>query len=113
MARLYADEQFPLAVVRALRGHSHDVVTSLEAGHANRGVPDDEVLAFATREARAVLTLNRRDFFRLHARSPAHAGIIACTLDIDALGQAERIDAAIRDRGSLMGELVRVNKPAR
>lgn len=62
MARLYADENFPLPVVQALRRLGHDVLTSLDAGNAGRAVPDDEVLAFAVAGGRAVLTLNRRHF---------------------------------------------------
>ena len=50
MARLYSNENFPLPVVEALRRRGHDVLTTLEAGQANRGIPDDEVLRFATAE---------------------------------------------------------------
>ncbi len=69
MTRLYADEQFPRQVVELLRSWSHDVLTVQEAGNA--GLPDEDVLAFAVSENRAVLTLNRRDFFRLHKLTPA------------------------------------------
>ena len=62
MARFYSNENFPLPVVVALRRAGHDVLTSAEAGNANRRIPDDQVLAYATQELRAVLTLNRRDF---------------------------------------------------
>ena len=44
MARLYSNENFPRPVVEALRHRGHDVLTSLEAGRANQGIPDDEVL---------------------------------------------------------------------
>jgi predicted nuclease of predicted toxin-antitoxin system len=66
MARLYADEQFPRVVSELLRTMGHDVLTVQEALKANQKIPDDEVLRFATAENRAVLTLNRRDFIRLH-----------------------------------------------
>ncbi|MCU0552283.1 MAG: DUF5615 family PIN-like protein [Leptolyngbya sp. Prado105] len=84
MTRLYADEQYPYPVVESLRslGH-HDVLTAKEAGKANQRIPDPEVLVFATIEQRALLTQNRKDFFRLHRDSPDHAGIIACTNDRD------------------------------
>ncbi|HEY9850222.1 MAG TPA: DUF5615 family PIN-like protein [Leptolyngbyaceae cyanobacterium] len=49
-----------------LRALGHDVLTVQEAGNANQGMPDSDVLAFATSEKRAVLTQNRKDFFRLH-----------------------------------------------
>jgi hypothetical protein len=45
IARLYADENFPLPVVEALRGFGHDVLTTQDAGMANEGIPDQEVLA--------------------------------------------------------------------
>lgn len=48
MARFYSNENFPLPVVEQLRKLGHDVLTSYEAGNANRSVPDREVLAFAT-----------------------------------------------------------------
>ncbi len=59
MARLYANENFPRQVVVALRTKGHEVLTTAEAGQANQELPDVAVLTFATREGRAVLTLNR------------------------------------------------------
>ncbi|XGW00464.1 MAG: DUF5615 family PIN-like protein [Leptolyngbya sp. BL-A-14] len=52
MARLYADEQFPLPVVEALRSFGHDVLTVQESGNA--GFADPQVLAFAISQKRAV-----------------------------------------------------------
>lgn len=112
MARLYANENFPLPVVDELRRLGHDVLTSRDAGKANQSVPDDEVLAFALREGRALLAVNRRHFIRLHSQGAAHAGIVACTFDPDWAGQARRIDAVISTVGDLTGELLRVNRPA-
>ena len=111
MARLYANENFPLEVTEALRKLGHDVLTVQEAGYAGKAVPDDEVLAFATTQARAVITLNRRDFIRLHLSDSNHAGIIVCTQDADVLGQARRIHQAIEETGVIEGVLIRVNKP--
>jgi predicted nuclease of predicted toxin-antitoxin system len=59
MARLYADEQFPRQFVQNLRSLGHDVQTVQEAGNA--GLPDEDVLAFATSENRAVLTESIQD----------------------------------------------------
>ena len=111
MARLYADENFPLPVVEELRRLGHDVVTSWEAGNAGRALPDEEVLAFATTEERALLTLNRKHFIRLHRAQPIHAGILVCTFDPDFIGQAERIHGAVADRSDLTGQLIRINRP--
>jgi hypothetical protein len=113
VALLYADENLPQQVVQALRALGHDVLTALDASNANQSLPDEQVLAFATRHQRAVLTLNRREFIRLHTRQPEHAGIIVCTQDADAGGQAARIHAAIAGLESLQGCLIRVNRPQR
>lgn len=111
MARLFADENFPLPVVRELRVLGHDVRTAAEAGLADRGVPDSEILTEASRDLRAALTLNRRDFLRLHVAQPDHAGIIICTADPDFTRQAQRIDAVLSALPDLRGRVVRVNRP--
>lgn len=112
MARLYSNENFPWAVVEHLRTLGHDVLTTLEAGQANQAGTDEQVLAFATHEGRAVLTLNRRHFIRLHERTPVHAGIIVCTFDPDFKGQAARVHAAISNIASLQKQLIRVSRPS-
>jgi predicted nuclease of predicted toxin-antitoxin system len=111
MARLYSNENFPLPVVERLRVLGHDVLTIQETGKADQALPDNEVLQFATKDNRAVLTLNRRHFIRLHRENTQHAGIIVCTVDADFAGQAERIDKAIRAQSSLVGQLIRINRP--
>ncbi len=110
MARLLADENFPLPVVESLRGLGHDVVTLAEAGLAQQAMADLAVLHAAMADGRAVATLDRRDFVRLHAEYPSHAGIVVCTFDLDFEGQARRIDAALRGFQVLAGQLVRVNR---
>lgn len=110
MAQLYSNENFPIPVVVELRALGHDVVSIQERGHAGNRVPDPTVLAMATSEGRAVLTLNRKDFIRLHAASQQHAGIIVCTVDPDFTGQATRIHAAVTTAGELTGRLIRVNR---
>ena len=110
MAMLYGNENFPPPVVLGLRARGHDVLTIHETGRAGQAMPDDEVLTHATAEGRAVLTLNRKDFIRLHLASVGHAGIIVCTVDPDFSGQAERIHAALLREGDLRGKLVRVNR---
>lgn len=111
MARLYADEQFPFPVVEILRSLGHEVLTAQEAGKANQGIPDPEVLTFATINDRALLTQNRKDFIRLHRSNLDHAGIIACTNDRDWQALANRIDAAIAQASFLQGKLIRIVRP--
>ena len=114
MASLYSNENFPKRVVEELRHLGHDVLTSYEAGRANQKIPDDEVLAFATQELRAVLTLNRYDFVCLHQQTQGtHSGIIVCTRDdANPKGFAERIHAAITRVGSPTGQLIRIVRPS-
>ena len=111
MARLYSNENFPFPVVEELRRLGHDVATMLDRGQAGKAVLDPDVLELAIAEDRAILTLNRRDFIRLHKQRPNHAGIVVCTLDRDFQDQAKRIDIAIRALSNLQGELIRVNRP--
>lgn len=113
MARLYSNENFPLAVVQELRRLGHDVLTIQETGKAEQAVPDDEVLRFAVSEDRILLTLNRKDFIQLHGRYPEHAGIVVCTVDVDFPGQAHRIHAALAEVVEVAGQLIRVRRENR
>lgn len=110
--KLYADEQFPYPVVKCLRDLGHDVLTVQEAGKANQRIPDDEVLAFATENDRAVVTQNRKDFIRLHRLQPNHAGIIVCSDDRNWDALAQRIHAAVNEEEGLQGKLLRIVRPA-
>ena len=109
---LYADENFPLRVVEELRRLGQDVLTAFEDGKANQSITDQELLARATELGRAVLTLNRLDFKRLHLSASNHTGIIICTEDPDRVGQAQRIVESLVECGELQGRLIRVYRPA-
>lgn len=111
MARLYANENFPLPVVAELRRLEHDVLTSHESGQAGQALPDENVLAFAVTEARILLTLNRKHFVRLHQTCPDHAGIIVCTFDPDFIALAQRIHTALVSQPQMSGQLIRINRP--
>ena len=111
MAQLYADEDFPLPVVEALRQMGHNVLTAFESNQANQAIADADVLAFATNLNRALLTLNRRHFIGLHSANPQHTGLIVCRKDLDFGALAQRIDAAIRTLPQLDNQLLRVNRP--
>lgn len=111
MARLFADENFPFPVVEALRRLGHDVLTVADAGKAGQALTDIAILQMARADRRAVVTLNRRHFVRLHAEEPDHAGIIVCSLDLDFDGQAVRIDQAVETQQTLAGCLIRLNRP--
>ena len=109
MARLYANENFPLPAVEALRRLGHELRTTAEAGIV---LSDHAVLTQAAAQGRAVLTFNRRHFIRLHGESPQHAGIIICTFDTDFAALASRINAALHATPALESQLSRVNRPS-
>jgi len=77
MARLYADEHVPLAVVKALRRAGHDVLRSLEA--LGEGSDDEDHFLRAIEEDRTILTQDA-DFLSLSAgilsRGEHHPGIV-------------------------------------
>lgn len=108
MARLYANENFPVEVVQRLRELGHDVLTTHDAGKSNQAIEDDLVLRFATETGRCVITINRKDFLRLHRSYPDHAGIIICTENRDFAAFASRIDEALQSETELAGKLLRV-----
>ena len=110
MARLFADENFALPVVLSLRQFGHDVWTLQEASMVNQSIEDEAVLAFAHEDGRAVMTINRKHFVRLHNAGLEHSGIIVCTFDPDFQKQAGRIHAALKSQ-ELAGQLIRVNRP--
>lgn len=113
MTNLYGNENFDLQVIGHLRKLGYDVLTAYEAGNANQRICDEEVLAFAVAGKRAVLTFNRKDFFRLHKTFSDHFGIIACTYDADYERLARSIHTEIAKQGmSLNGKLIRVYRPA-
>jgi predicted nuclease of predicted toxin-antitoxin system len=112
VAKLYADEHFPRELTQLLRELGHDVLTVQEAGNADQRIPDEEVIAFAIEHQRAVITMNRRHFVRLHCELSSHCGVVVCTQDSDWAGQAKRIDRALKEYSTLDNELVRVYRPS-
>ncbi|HUZ56349.1 MAG TPA: DUF5615 family PIN-like protein [Streptosporangiaceae bacterium] len=73
--KLLLDEMLAPAIARELRARGHDVEAI--AGHPGReALSDQDVLALARAEHRAVVTNNLRDFRPLHheAISPGGAG---------------------------------------
>jgi hypothetical protein len=108
MARLYTDEDFPMPVVRELRKLGHDVLTAKEAGQANQGIPDEDVVAYAISQGRAAVTRNRRHFIRLHFRVRPHFGIIVCSTDRNYSAKAQKIHQAILNCPTLDNQLLRI-----
>jgi hypothetical protein len=76
---LLLDEMFTDDIAQQLRTKGYDVI-SVVADPALVGLPDDQTLAYATAERRALVTANIKDFVPLDARYRAadqsHAGLI-------------------------------------
>lgn len=109
MEKLYVNENFPLPIVKHLRNLGYDVLTSLDAGNANQAIPDEDVLKYAISQNRILLTLNRRDFIRLHKLNSNHCGIVVCTEAIDFQEFANRIHTELlKYNGQFSNALIRV-----
>ena len=109
--RFYANENFPAPSVNELRAPGHDVLTTSDAGNANRKIPDSEVLRYAAENGRVMLTLNRRDFIRLHERGAAHTGLVVCHEDLDFQRLAHGVHAVAGANPNMIGHLVNVRTP--
>ena len=76
---LLLDEMFSDDIAQQLRAEGYDV-TSVVADSALIGLPDDQVIAYATTEGRALVTANIKDFVpldgRYRAADQSHAGPI-------------------------------------
>jgi predicted nuclease of predicted toxin-antitoxin system len=76
---LLLDEMFTDDIAQQLRTKGYDVI-SVVADPALVGLPDDQILAYATAEGRALVTANIKDFVPLDAQYRAadqsHAGLI-------------------------------------
>ncbi len=59
---LYTDEMISPKVADALRQRGYDAVSCHAAGRANRRISDDEQLAYAAEQGRAILTDNAVDY---------------------------------------------------
>ena len=106
----YSNENFALDMVKMLRVLGHNVITSYDAGQANRSIPDKEVLDFATRSNLTVITFNRDDFIELHNNGIQHSGILICKTDRDYQGQVDFLNEYLQNQESLINRLIRIKK---
>ncbi len=76
---LLLDEMFSDSIAQQLRAKAHDVL-SVVANPALVALPDEQILAYATAEGRALVTANIKDFVpldgRYRAAGQSHAGLI-------------------------------------
>lgn len=79
---LYLDEHIPADLAAHLRRLGYDVLTTGEAGRADKGLDDEDQLLFAAGQGRALLSFNHCDFAPMDTawkeQGRAHAGIILC-----------------------------------
>jgi len=80
---LYLDEHQARIVATQLIKGGYDVLSTQEAGLANRRTSDPEQLSFASEQNRALVTNNAVDFYRIHKEwweeKRHHSGIIIVT----------------------------------
>jgi hypothetical protein len=76
---LLLDEMFSDEIAQQLRAKGYDVI-SVVADPALVGLPDDQILAYAANEGRALVTANIKDFVpldgRYRAAGQSHTGLI-------------------------------------
>ncbi len=114
MIKLYANENFPVETVLILRNLGYDILSTHESGQSNLKIPDEDVLAFAISEKRAIITVNRKDFKRLHRSNPTHFGIIVCTKNDDFENFAKCIHGVlIQCEEGISNQLIRVYRAQR
>ncbi|MEJ2626097.1 MAG: DUF5615 family PIN-like protein [Pseudolabrys sp.] len=90
--RFLADENFPGAAVEQLVQDGHDVVWVRIAGP---GATDAEIIAWAAREERVLLTFDK-DFgeLALHAGLPSTSGVVLFRLPMQRAGDSGAFLAA-------------------
>jgi predicted nuclease of predicted toxin-antitoxin system len=97
--RLRLDEMVPVRVARRLRAEGFDVDAVAESPGL-RGLADDEQLARAAAERRALVTYDAGDFLALAARRSAsgegHSALILLRSDRFPQGDPDRIAASLR-----------------
>ena len=111
--RLFCDQNIMVETARFLRALGHDVSSARDVKLAE--APDDEVLAYAIREDRVLLTYNA-DFGDLRLFPVGtHSGIIRLRLSEQTAGALHPVlEAALRDLAAkdLSGKLVTVTRTA-
>jgi hypothetical protein len=95
------DEMYPPALAQRLRADGHDVVAVLdiEVGLASKS--DEDVLTWAARNSRCVVTENVSDFARLAQRGFAHCGLVFVSSQ-----RFPRTGSGLRRIGDALGALI-------
>jgi hypothetical protein len=107
---LLLDEMFPDSIAQQLRAKAHDVL-SVVADPALAGLPDEQILAHAAAEERALVTANIKDFVpldgRYRAAAQSHSGLIL--VSTKAFPQNRAFTTAIAAAlGTLLGDTAKI-----
>jgi len=86
--RFHLDEVCDPRIAAGLRQRGVEITTTAEAGLL--GASDEEQLAYAWNQGRAIVT-HDADFLRLNVAVAEHAGIIYCPLQSRPLGELVRL----------------------
>jgi hypothetical protein len=70
------DEMYPPSLAQRLRAGGHDVVAVLDVEVGLASKSDEDVLTWAARNNRCVVTENVSDFARLAGQGFAHSGLV-------------------------------------
>ncbi|MHB8646391.1 MAG: DUF5615 family PIN-like protein [Thermomicrobiales bacterium] len=77
---IFTDEMVSSRLAMALRQRGYDIASCHEVGRANLRIADQDQLAYATEQGRAILTQNATHFYTLDSAWKAigrtHAGIL-------------------------------------
>ena len=109
--RLLADESCDFAVVRALRGAGHDVVS---VRHEDPGAPDEAVIERALRDSRVLITEDK-DFGQLVFASASESpGVICIRFPANARqAMAQTVVALLEHHGAKVAGRFVVVQPGR
>ena len=108
--RFYANKNLATGLVEALRNLGYDVLTSYEAGNANQGISDEQVLVDAIVDQRCVITFNQDDFAALHRNGVDHMGTAVCQDDPERQQLAPVLHDYLTHQKTLRNRLIRVLK---
>ncbi|WP_157752035.1 DUF5615 family PIN-like protein [Actinoplanes derwentensis] len=76
MTTLILDEMYPPSLAQQLRAAGHDAVAVLDVEVGLASKTDEDVLTWAARNDRCIVTENISDFARLAQQGFSHAGIV-------------------------------------
>ena len=106
---IFVDAMVPTQIVHKLRRLGYDAETVQQyqgTSEPAAGLSDEIVLQVASLRRRVLLTLNDKDFRKLHWSTRGHHGIIICNETQDYLKRAKEIDDAIKSNAPLARKLI-------